>query len=246
MVLRRIRRAAQAAALAFSFVIVVAVVAFAEDAAPQPRPFDFYVLALSWSPSYCASARERAPDRKPSLQCSGRPYAFVVHGLWPQFSQGFPSYCRQPAPRLNGALVGGMLDLMPSRPLIYYEWRRHGTCSGLNAQAYFDTMRKARAAVTIPSAYRAPAARLEVTPAQVAADFVKANPGLPPGAFAVVCNKTRLTEVRLCMGKDLAFRDCAAIARRSCKRSRIVMPAVRGKKTGESAGLDSANALSRH
>jgi ribonuclease T2 len=225
----RVRRAAQAA-IAISFVFVFAVVALAKEAASkQPGQFDFYVLALSWSPSYCESARQRAPDRKPTLQCSGRPFAFVVHGLWPQYTQGFPSYCQVPAPRVEAKLVSAMLDLMPSRRLVYYQWNRHGTCSGLTAQGYFDTLRKARAAVTIPAVYRDPAERLTVSPADVAAAFIKANPGLSTAAMAVSCKKTRLTEVRVCLGKDLFFHDCPAIVRRTCKRNKIVMPAVRGQ-----------------
>ncbi len=46
-----------------------------------------------------------------------------------------------------------MLDLMPSTSLIFHEWGRHGTCSGLSARAYFDTIRKARATVKIPEQY---------------------------------------------------------------------------------------------
>lgn len=233
MVHHRVRRAVQAAAIAFSFTFIfalVALVALADDArAKRSGQFDFYVLALSWSPSYCESARQRAPGRKPSLQCSGRPFAFVVHGLWPQYTQGFPSYCQVPAPRVDTKLVSSMLDLMPSRSLIFHEWNRHGTCSGLSAQRYFETLRKARAAVTIPAAYRDPAEPLTVSPADVAAAFIKANPGLSAAAMAVSCNKTRLTEVRLCLGKDLSFHDCAAIARRNCRRDTIVMPAVRGE-----------------
>lgn len=230
MVHHRVCRAAQAAAIAFSFIFVFAVVALGEEAKPkQSGQFDFYVLALSWSPSYCESARQRAPDRTPALQCSGRPFAFVVHGLWPQFTQGFPSYCQVPAPRVDRTLVSAMLDLMPSRRLIYYEWDRHGTCSGLSVQGYFDTLRKARAAVTVPADFRVPAEPLTVSPAVVAAAFIKANPGLSAAAMAIACNKTRLTEVRVCLGKDLSFHDCPAIARGTCKRDKITMPAVRGE-----------------
>ena len=53
-----------------------------------------------------------------------------------------------------------MLDLMPSRRLVYHEWDRHGTCSGLSPRRTISTrVRKARAAVTIPAAYREPASR---------------------------------------------------------------------------------------
>src|ERR1044071_584072 len=63
----------------------------------EPGKFDFYVLALSWSPSFCEASRERNPNRN-DPQCGARPYAFVVHGLWPQYERGFPSNCQVPAP----------------------------------------------------------------------------------------------------------------------------------------------------
>src|SRR4029077_16012103 len=64
----------------------------------EPGKFDFYVLALSWSPSFCEASRERPANRTPDQQCGARPYSFVVHGLWPQYERGFPSNCQVPAP----------------------------------------------------------------------------------------------------------------------------------------------------
>jgi ribonuclease T2 len=117
---------------------------------------------------------------------------------------------------------------MPSPRLVLHQWNRHGTCTGLSAQAYFDTLRKARAAVTIPAAYHDFNKPTLVAPRDVAEAFVKANPGLTQAAMAVACDKTRLTEVRLCLRKDFTFRDCAQVARRNCRRDELVMPAVRG------------------
>src|SRR6201985_1457852 len=85
----------------------------------EPGQFDFYVLSLSWSPSYCAANAER-PFRRPDPQCGPRPYSFVVHGMWPQYDRGFPEFCQVPAPRLSRNIVGAMLDLMPSPRLIYH------------------------------------------------------------------------------------------------------------------------------
>ena len=56
--------------------------------------FDFYVLALSWSPSYCAIEGDGAD---PAQCANGRPYAFVVHGLWPQYEKGYPRDCETSA-----------------------------------------------------------------------------------------------------------------------------------------------------
>lgn len=194
-----------------------------------PGQFDFYVLSLSWSPSFCAGAAERgAAPATANVQCGPRPYSFVVHGLWPQYDDGFPEYCQIPAPRLDRGVVSSMLDLMPAPRLIFNEWDRHGTCSGQSPRAYFETVRKARAAVKIPPEFTDLKEPLSVTPRAVEEAFIAANPGLSPGAMAVGCDSKRLTEVRLCLSKDLHFRDCAQIVKRSCSREPLTMPPVRG------------------
>src|SRR3989442_1130012 len=192
----------------------------------EPGQFDFYVLALSWSPSFCEAAGERGTP--PQQQCAARPYSFVVHGLWPQYEKGFPEFCQVPAPRLDRDIVSSMLDLMPAPRLIFREWDKHGTCSGLSPRAYFDTVRKARAVVKIPDAYIEPKEILSVTPDEVEEAFVKVNPGLTRDAIAVTCDSRRLGEVRICLGKDLRFRACPEIDARACRREQVVMPPVRG------------------
>ena len=157
-----------------------------------------------------------------------RPASFVVHGLWPQYDRGFPEYCQNPSPRLYHGIVSAMLDLMPAPRLIYNEWDKHGTCSGLSAQAYFDTVRKARAAVKIPPEYTNLEQPLSVTPGAVEDAFIKANPNLSQGDMAIGCDKKRLTEVRLCFAKDLQFHPCPEVAKRSCRRDQLIMPPVRG------------------
>src|SRR2546421_11694144 len=117
----------------------------------QPGQFDFYVLALSWSPSFCEAAGERA-QRQPEC-ATDRAHSFVVHGLWPQYEKGFPEFCQVPAPRLDRNAVSSMLDLMPAPGLVINEWNKHGTCWGANPRGYFETMRKARAMVKIPDAF---------------------------------------------------------------------------------------------
>jgi len=208
--------------------VVLSVGAPAQQPRNEPGKFDFYVLALSWSPSYCASLQERATERPTDPQCAGRPFGFVVHGLWPQYERGFPSFCQKPAPRIGRSIADNMLDLMPSPRLVYYEWNRHGTCSGLTAQDYFDAVRKARAAVKLPAEFAGLAKPQMVTPAEVSAAFRKANPALPAGALAVACDTTRLTEVRVCLGKDFSFRDCPDVVSHACSRDKIAMPAVSG------------------
>jgi ribonuclease T2 len=218
------------AAVALSLTVGVASVAGAASAQDrrqnQPGQFDFYVLSLSWSPSFCEAAGERGPP--PQQQCAGRPYSFVVHGLWPQYEKGFPEFCQQPSPRLDRNIVSSMLDLMPSPRLIFHEWDKHGTCSGLNPNAYFENVRKVRAQVKIPDAYLDLKEQLMVTPDEVEEGFVKANPGLERDGIAVTCDSRRLGEVRICVGKDFRFRSCPEIDTRACRRDKVVMPPVRG------------------
>jgi ribonuclease T2 len=187
--------------------------------------FDFYVLSLSWSPTYCSTAAR--PDR---MQCGGsRPHAFVVHGLWPQYERGFPSDCRVTGRNPTRAQVDAMLDVMPSPGLVRHEWRKHGTCSGLEPRSYFDAVRAAAGKVVIPEAYRAAVDSRDLSPADVERAFVEANPQLRPSMIAVSCKGRLMTEVRICMTKDLAFRPCAEVDRRSCRAARVTLPATEAR-----------------
>jgi ribonuclease T2 len=190
----------------------------------EPGQFDFYILSLSWSPSFCETARGSARQQ----QCGTRPYSFVVHGLWPQYERGFPEFCQVPAPRLDHNIMASMLDLMPAPGLIFHEWDSHGTCSGLGVRDYFTTVRQARAAVTIPPEYLAPATPLTVTPGEVIEAFLKANAGLKPAGIVIDCDRTRLREVRVCLSRELRFLDCPASRRRTCRSEQLIMPPVRG------------------
>ncbi len=220
-----------AVVILLSFIVAAVPAASAQNTeTATPGRFDFYVLALSWSPSFCA--RQAPARRAKDPQCNGRPFSFVVHGLWPQFEHGFPSYCQVPAPRLDRGLVEKALNLMPNRALIYHEWNRHGTCTGLSAQAYFTTVRKARTAVTIPPAYRDLGQPITVAPSAVADAFIKANPGLVREDIAVGCDRKRLTEVRVCLSRNFTFRTCPQIVRRTCRRDSISIPAMRGSSGG--------------
>ena len=192
-----------------------------------PGEFDFYVLSLSWSPSFCEAAAERGNSGRSNVQCS-RPYSFVVHGLWPQYERGFPEYCQRPSPRLARNIMTSMLDLMPAPGLIFNEWDKHGTCSGLGARAYFENIRKARAAVKIPEQFLDISEPKTISPSDIEEAFIKVNPGLSSSSISVVCTSRRLSEVRICMGKDMQFRACDEIDRRACRRDEVVMPPVRG------------------
>ncbi|MBU6373096.1 MAG: ribonuclease T2 [Alphaproteobacteria bacterium] len=186
--------------------------------------FDYYVLALSWSPTYCADPRAAARDQ---AQCgSARRYAFVVHGLWPQNEVGWPQDCATAVREAPPALAQQQLDIMPSARLVQHEWRTHGACSGLTPQAYFDLTRRLRAAIATPPAYAAPDRPLLVTAADVRANFIAANPKLRADGLAIRCRNGRLQDVRVCFTKAGAPRTCGRDVRDRCD-GRVQMPPVR-------------------
>ncbi|WP_201404400.1 ribonuclease T [Kaistia sp. 32K] len=192
--------------------------------ADTPGEFDFYVLSLSWSPTYC---QDRGTSDR--IQCGGpRPFAFVVHGLWPQYERGSPRNCDVgPRSGLPRRLVDGMLDIMPSPGLVRHEWRTHGSCSGLEPADYFALTRQANQAVRIPERFVDVETYLTVSPDEVEAAFIAANPGLRRDGIAVSCDSRRLKEVRICLTRDLRFRSCAEVDRKACRNDRLTMPPVR-------------------
>jgi ribonuclease T2 len=195
----------------------------AARAGDVPGRFDFYLLSLTWSPSYCAAEGGVSGD----AQCqSGRRYGFLVHGLWPQYERGYPEDC--PTSLVpSKADIGSVSDLMPADGLVRHEWRKHGACSGLSTTDYLKTIRIAREAVRIPAAFQNIDGYKSVSPAEVEAAFIATNPGLKAEGIAVICDGRRLREVRICLTRDLGFRSCDEVDRRACRADHVVLPPVR-------------------
>jgi ribonuclease T2 len=187
--------------------------------------FDYYVLSLSWSPSFC----ETAAGRKTPSQCGpGRRYAFVVHGLWPQYHGGWPEYCRTGRHQTpSKKTIAKMRDIMPSTALIRHQWKKHGTCSGLSPKVYFSRTRDFWEDLTIPQPLRSADFYALLSPQELAELFLEANPELPRKALTLDCRNRRLREVRICFAKDGGFRECGANARRSCRSEKVYLPAAR-------------------
>jgi ribonuclease T2 len=214
------------------FIGAAAIVAYFLAAAlargERPGQFDYYTLVLSWSPTYCASDRGRN-DRR---QCGGRRrYDFVVHGLWPQYERGWPESCPAADGFVPDRRIDAMLDIMPSKKLVIHEWRKHGTCSGLGQQGYFETTRALFSRVRVPARYVTPTDIIVTTPSQLARDFLSTNRWLRPDAISVQCgnarDRARLDEIRLCFTKSLEPRPCGNNERRACRARQLVMPPVR-------------------
>ena len=190
--------------------------------------FDYYALVLSWSPSYCATRRHGRRDP----QCeSGRPYAFVMHGLWPQYKRGYPEFCRMKSrPWVPKKVISDMLDIMPSPGLIIHQYKKHGTCAGMSARAYFTQARQFFDKIIIPKRYVGPFETILVSPQEIEKDFLTANPKMNADMISVSCGRRgRLRELSICFSKEGELRACGVNEnqKRLCKRSKIILPPVR-------------------
>ncbi|SEE47488.1 ribonuclease T2 family protein [Pseudomonas kilonensis] len=182
--------------------------------------FDYYLLALSWSPTFCLTHQKDA-------QCSGKGYGFVLHGLWPQYTRGgWPQSCAPQVP-LTAAEQQKGLTLFPTRKLMAHEWSKHGTCSGLGAMGYLEVADKALGAVKIPPQLQAFNSSYYFAADEIIRLFRQSNPGIAPDGIAVICSGPQLSEVRVCMDKDLAFAACGRGVRTQCRAGEIRVPPVR-------------------
>ena len=182
--------------------------------------FDYYVLALSWSPTFCLTRPENA-------QCSGKGYGFVLHGLWPQYAQGgWPQSCG-PKVGLSQAERARGLTLFVTPALLKHEWSKHGTCSGLGAMGYLAAADKAVGAVKIPDQLQPFHKEVYFSAQDIAQMFRQSNPGMGKEGVAVICRGPELSEVRVCMGKDLSFQACGKGVKNQCRVGDIRVPPVR-------------------
>jgi ribonuclease T2 len=169
------------------------------DAAPGA--FDFYLLTLSWSPEFCMTHASAA-------ECAAHP-AFVLHGLWPQNNDGtYPEDCSDaPGP----ANPGQYSDIYPDAWLLAHEWKTHGTCSGLAADAYFQLERRAVHSVAVPKQLATLQTQVQMTPAQIVAEFTQANSSTSSDEYAISCGNNRLTAVEVCFTKSLQAVSCSSV-----------------------------------
>ena len=197
----------------------------------KPGDFDYYTLVLSWSPTYCAGRTTSKFD--PQCDRRGeRPYAFVLHGLWPQYIKGYPERCwTRERPFVPHRLINEMLDIMPNPKLVIHEYKRHGTCSGLNPKQYFSLSRKLYNSIKIPARYHRPTKAQTVSPETLEREFIALNPNISPKMIAVSCAGpgNRLREVRICFTQTGKLRKCGRneYQRRLCRARRMYVPPVR-------------------
>lgn len=191
-----------------------------------PGDFDFYVLALSWSPGFCELDGDQTRNRE---QCGeGAGLRFVVHGLWPQNERGYPSECGPAGRTPSRIAMEQAAGLFPTEGLARYQWRKHGTCTGSSPSDYFRDVRRAREKVSIPPILAKAERDQTWTVIDLERAFAAANPGLRPDMMSVACRRGGLQEVKICLTRDLRnFRSCQQVDRSGCRAREFTVVAPR-------------------
>jgi len=204
-------------------ILIVLTIGHAVAGSKVAGRFDYYVLALSWSPSFCAISG----DSKNADQCRNQSnFGFTLHGLWPQYEKGWPSFCKTTQTAPTRKMTHDMADIMGSDGLAWHEWDKHGRCSGLAAKTYFSVSRTAYDGIARPEIFRQLLKEIKLPAKAVKAAFLKANPSLSPDMITVTCKRGHFQEVRICLTKDLDPRICGHDVRQDCTQN-VIFPPVR-------------------
>lgn len=185
----------------------------------MPGDFDYYVLALSWQPTWCAL------EGQGSDQCT-RPAGWTLHGLWPQYEEGWPSDCPATVRDPSRQETAAMADIMGDGGLAWYQWKKHGRCAGLDPTDYFAAARRAYDRITRPQVLRRIAEPTRLPAKVVEAAFLRDNPDLSEGGLTVTCKSGHVQEVRICLTRDLEPRECGKDVRRDCTLSSAILPPI--------------------
>lgn len=110
---------------------------------------DMFVFAYSWQPQFCYGQPTYLGCTPPQSFWNS---SFTIHGLWPQYSAGgYPQSCTTEAFDPNVPIAIGWDTMTKYWPDAQYdetdpnydsfwehEWTKHGTCTGLPQQSYFQ------------------------------------------------------------------------------------------------------------
>jgi ribonuclease T2 len=235
-VFKVIGKKAMLPALVLAAICALPTLSAARRPLPRPQPasppnaagkFDYYALTLSWSPDYCAAKGSGDPQ-----QCGGgKQLGLVLHGLWPQYNQGYPQSCTTEA--FNPQMVQQFPALYPSNKLYSHEWGKHGTCSGLTQPQYHQLAKTLKESVNIPDRYQRPSQPFRVTLTDLKRDFVKANPGFTENNIAPTCSGSGrfFQEVQIGYAKDgkpmAVSQEVLKRSQKSCGQPNFLIRSVR-------------------
>ncbi|KAL6759200.1 ribonuclease T2-like protein [Haematococcus lacustris] len=194
-------------------------------------PFDYFMFVRQWPSTFCAAhgcPKLTHPDW----------YRFTIHGLWPNYADGtWPQFCDKSMP-FDEELVADLepelddewpsfMDSSTNQNFWAHEWNKHGTCSLAqlpDEHAFFKTVLKLHWKYDLKAAFASAGIRPSTTktyPKQALLDAIQDSFGV--NAMLHCTPDGRLTEVWMCVGKDLQAQDCSipASEEQRCKEIRL-------------------------
>lgn len=205
-------------------ILLLLTAGFARAEGERAGDFDYYVLSLSWSPTWCALEG----DRRNSPQCEGdNDFGWVLHGLWPQYENGWPSYCRTDARNPTRAETADMADIMGSSGSAWHQWNKHGRCSGLSSDDYYALAREAYGRVKRPEILRRIDRSIRLPASVIEEAFLEDNPDWTADMVTITCKSNRIQEARLCLTRSLEPRVCGTDVIRDCAQSDALFDPIR-------------------
>jgi len=207
-----------------SILIWLMTASFALADGEKSGEFDYYVLALSWSPNWCALEG----DSKNSPQCEARhDHGWIMHGLWPQYHKGWPAFCPTAKRPPSRSMTSDMADIMGTSGLAWHQWKKHGTCTGLSARDYYTLSREAYGRVNRPDVFRKLNKSVKLPAAVVEEAFLKDNPDFEPDGVTITCKSGHIQEARICLSKTLDPVPCGQDVVRDCRMRDALFTPIR-------------------
>lgn len=202
----------------------------------SPGKFDFYLLDLTHEAAWCEDGNEKRGQCRALDESAHANRPLVLHGLWPEYRQpgSYPEFCQAGPLQLSAGLREQLVQVMPgaTEGLDRHEWRKHGSCTGLDAETYFsESIRLAdRVAKPLRSALQAAAPETRVSSAALREAVRRVDPELSE-SIVFVCKNLRtenprhrqrpyLISVRACIdndgpgGRPASWLNCTSVGRR--------------------------------
>jgi ribonuclease T2 len=176
--------------------------------------FDYYKLAISYSPSFCTNAENNGLNYKQCRTNNG--VHFVLHGFWPQRENGWPENCPSQKNFVPSRIAKKFRDIIPDKRAIQYQWRKHGVCSDLDPEAYLNLARQAVGKLDLTEIGKALDGKPELDTSSARQILLQSNPGLNKTGFVFHCENNIIQDIRFCLTKALQSRPCRPARDESC------------------------------
>ena len=116
---------------------------------------------------------------------------------------------------------------MGSSGSAWHQWKKHGTCVGVEARDYYGLMRLAYGKINRPQVLRDLGRDVRLPASVVEEAFLDANPGLKRDQITITCRSGRIQEARICLDMELKPRRCGDDVIRDCRAKDALLDRIR-------------------